>query len=51
MRRKRVKRHSNKHQIIIVKQCNRITLYSYILSVLCNKITFMKSNKRKKITT
>ena len=45
---KRVKRYSNTHQIIIVMLCNRITLYSYILSLQCNKITSIKSNKRKK---
>ena len=32
MRRKRVKRYGNKYKIIIVMQCNRISLYSYILS-------------------
>ena len=47
MRRKSVKRYSNKYQIIIVMLYNRIKIYSYIVYLYCNWITSMKLNKIK----
>ena len=52
MRIKRVKIkniYNNKRPIVQVILYNRIISYSYILSLQCNRITSMKSKKRKKI--